>query len=93
MKATEEEEDYDPLLLENGNLEKKDREGLGNPTAPSLNHQALHLPKHNIAFHEQIPTEENENYSVTSQQKVSFSYMDVVILALSVLLECKYICF
>ena len=71
MKATEEEEDCDPLLLESGRLEKKDREGLGIPIVPSPNHQALHLPKHNIAFHEQIPTEENANYTVTSQQ-VSF---------------------
>ncbi len=72
MKATEKEEDCDPLLLESGRLEKKDREGLGIPIVPSPNHQALHLPKHNIAFHEQIPTEENANYRATSQCSILY---------------------
>lgn len=83
MKATEEEDDYDPLLLESGRLEKKDREGLEHPTA-STNNQASRLPKHNTAFHEQIPAQEDgaANHRVTSQQKVSFSlsHIDVVTL-------------
>lgn len=74
MKATEEEDDYDPLLLESGRLEKKDGEGLGHPTV-STNNQASRLPKHNTAFHEQISAQEDgaANHRVTSQQKVSFS--------------------
>lgn len=86
MKATEEEEDYDPLLLESGRLEKKDRVGLGHPTALT-NNQASRLPKHDTAFHEQIPAQEDgaANHRVTSQQKVSFSlsHIDVVTLFLS----------
>lgn len=85
MKATE--DDYDPLLLESGRLEKKDREGLGHPTASTNNqastsNQASRLPKHNTAFHEQIPAQEDgaANHRATSQQKVSFSlsHIDVV---------------